>query len=331
MGLRGRVDSLTERQIHGWAADDSDLKRQLFVDVFINSLLIARVRASAWREDLRREGWGDGRHAFYFDPSPYLQAGKNIVQIRHSATGFQLESGMATLIGLHECSFDGLDETAAQRLLALSQERWRGSEPDEDLTWGEIFTGHSFIAALRQHYDFQPEHHICEVGPGYGRLLKTILEQRLPFRKYTGVELSIDRVAKLQARFPHDAVEFVQGDVNTVKLPEKADLVICSATFQHLFPDFSRALRNLLDHNTKDRCWLAIDFPQADDAMIDRGQAFEHAKHAFVRRYSADEIRQLFSLCGIPELSFDSIVLGRARFGEVRRIFAFGEVARGRV
>lgn len=35
-----------------------------------------------------------------------------------------------------------------------------------------------------------------------------------------------------------------------------------------------------------------------------------------------------FFNCAIPQVSFDSIVLGNARFGEVRRIFVFGEVGK---
>jgi hypothetical protein len=44
------------------------------------------------------------------------------------------------------------DREAIRRdLLERSQKRWKGSEPDASLTWGEIFTGDSFIDAVTAH------------------------------------------------------------------------------------------------------------------------------------------------------------------------------------
>jgi SAM-dependent methyltransferase len=213
-------------------------------------------------------------------------------------------------------------EAIRRDLLERSQKRWKGSEPDASLTWGEIFTGDSFIDALQAFYRFDPLHHICEVGPGYGRLLHTILKRQLPFRRYTAVELSSERVRMLREKFVDPRVKFVQGDINQIQFEENADLVICSSTFEHLFPDFTCALGNISNQLNPQGC-VAIDFVQAEPRMEHRQQGFEPIGDAFVRIYSKDEIQSLFRGCGLVGLQVGSIALGKVSYGEIRRIFVF--------
>jgi phospholipid N-methyltransferase len=322
--LVGFVDVLSENKIAGWAADASDLSRQVYVDVFINSVRIATLLGGAFREDLLRAGQGDGCKAFYFDPSEYLKSGVAEVEVRHANKGALLARGSGRLVAVGQAPrLDGPRE----ELFEVSQERWKGSEEASHLTWGKILTGDSFIDALQRCYQFQPEHHICEIGPGYGRLLKTILERKLPFRKYSALELSAERVDSLSQAFPAGNIQFLHADAITARLPERADLVICSATFEHLYPDFTAALRNLVENNLNAGGRLAIDFIQKDKEMEIRWQGFEKSK-AFVRIYPAKEIQQFYRDCGFPDVRLESIVLGEAAFGEVRRIFVFAEAGK---
>lgn len=323
MSLNGYVDALRETDIAGWAADDADLARQVSVEILVNGVVVATLRCSMFREDLRKAGLGDGCKAFHFDPRGYLCAGVNAVEVRHAGTGARLVNGSGNLITVSGVDLRSMKHEELGRLLEASQERWKGSESDAGLTWGAVFTGDSFIEALQSRFSFGGSLRICEIGPGYGRLLKTILDRKLPFRSYTGVELSLERVHALQDKFKRPAVEFIQGDVNTVLLAEKADLLICSATFEHLFPDCSAALTNLAARNLRPGAWLAIDFIQSDDAMAHRSQEFEPTGHAFVRIYSAEELRRLHADCGLEVVALESIVLGRASYGDVRRILVF--------
>jgi phospholipid N-methyltransferase len=321
--LRGSVDVLKETEISGWAANPESDSRQVFVEILVNSTPVASVRGCLFRQDLFAAGIGDGRKAFRFDPRPYLAPGKNMVEVRYAGSGDVLPHGHGELAGFSQGVACTLEQPQLQRLLAISQERWKGDEADVGLTWGQIFTGDSFVDALQKHHQFSPDHDICEIGPGYGRLLKTILERSLPFRTYTGVELSAERVRKLTAGFGSDRVEFVQADAAVVRLSSPCDLVFSSSTFEHLFPDCSSALKNLSEYNLKDGGRLAIDFIQADPDMSHQSQNFEDDGHAFVRTYSAQELRDIFRVCGLSSLEIASIVLGQAAFGPVRRIFTF--------
>jgi phospholipid N-methyltransferase len=323
MQLVGFVDALTESRIAGWAADAADFSRQVYVDIFVNSVRIATLLAGVFREDLLRARQGDGYKAFQFDPRPYLKTGVAEVEVRHADSGEILQRGAGRLVVVSDQA-PPVDGASREQLFSLSQERWKGNEEAPHLTWGRIFTGDSFIDALERQYQFSPDHHICEIGPGYGRLLKTILERKLPFRKYSALELSADRAASLAQTFPANNIQFLNADAITARLPERADLVICSATFEHLFPDFTAALTNLVANNLNPGGRLAIDYVQKDPAMDTRSQGFERSK-AFVRIYPAKELRQLYKKCGLPDVRLESIVLGEAAFGAVSRIFVFAK------
>ena len=324
--LRGWVDVLNETEISGWAVEDSDLTRQVSVEICANSIVVAVLRCSMFRGDLLRAGLGDGRKAFHFSPMKYLSAGTNAIEIRHAGTGLRLQGGWGPLGGASDTD-DPNPRDGVNHLLEVSQERWKGSELDENLTWGKILSGDSFVDALQSRVKFDGTQHILEIGPGYGRLLMSILGKRLPFRKYTGVELSRVRARALQAKFAMESIEFIHGDVNTVRLAEEADLVICSATFEHLFPDFTTALKNLMAHSLKADAKLAIDFIRGDEAMACQSQVFEADGNAFVRVYSAAELRRLYADSAIPFIELMPIILGEGVAGDVRRIFVFAQVA----
>jgi tRNA G46 methylase TrmB len=56
------------------------------------------------------------------------------------------------------------------------------------LTWGIEVSGADFIHKASSYGAFGPDKSLLEIGPGYGRLLKSIIDQNLPFKSYLGVE-----------------------------------------------------------------------------------------------------------------------------------------------
>ena len=318
----GYVDKLAETEISGWAADRTDLQRKVSVAININGNCVARMSCTIFREDLNAAGLGDGRKVFRCDLSHYLQPGWNRVRIVFDGTDTAVPGGEGEIFGTRVIGNDlALDASASNRLLNLSQERWKGTEPNADITWGTVISGDSFIAAVQGHHKFAEKDHICEIGPGYGRLLKNILERRLPFAKYTGIELSEGSCEELRRIFADGRIAIAQGDVNTTRLETPADLIICSATFEHLFPSCRQALRNLAE-NMRPGGLIYIDFIQMDAEMRVQHQGFEPQGHAFVRVYSGSEIREMFQECGFVNVSLEPIVLGHAAFGPIKRIFA---------
>jgi trans-aconitate methyltransferase len=111
-----------------------------------------------------------------------------------------------------------------------------GSWPGTLYLWDIFQRLHRFRAADR----------VVEFGPGYGRLIKTAIERKIPCESFIGVDLSQTCVVQLTTEFETDRrFTFVEGDVNTWTASGQIDVVLCSSTFEHLYPDCRRALLNL--------------------------------------------------------------------------------------
>ncbi|HUO30231.1 MAG TPA: hypothetical protein VMU80_13505 [Bryobacteraceae bacterium] len=156
MSLIGSIDRLTENCVSGWAADDSDWMRGLCVDVSVNSVVVT-VPAAEFREDLRAAGIGDGCKAFAFDPSPYLRAGRNIIELRFAGTKQRLPRGHVVWVRLR---------------------------------------GTALIAALEAYHEFLPDDYVCAMGEGAEELQRTAAEAGLPYRKFSVLDRPPGRFAR---------------------------------------------------------------------------------------------------------------------------------------
>jgi len=148
----GSVDTLWDTCIVGWAADDASRSHPVQVDVFVNALLVATVPCEIFREDLLAAGIGDGCKGFRFDPSAYLRAGRNVMEVRYAGTDLVVPKGRGHWV--------------------------RRREP--------------LLAALEAYYEFRPEHHVCGIGEGAGELQRVLFEAAVPLRKFTSVDVPRD-------------------------------------------------------------------------------------------------------------------------------------------
>ncbi|BCP53279.1 membrane protein [Kaistia sp. 32K] len=64
LGVTGRVDAIDNGRLYGWAFDRSHPNARMQIIVSLGSQKIAEVTADKLRSDLRRNGVGDGQHAF---------------------------------------------------------------------------------------------------------------------------------------------------------------------------------------------------------------------------------------------------------------------------
>jgi SAM-dependent methyltransferase len=315
--LQGWVDTFTIVQISGWAHDPDRPNQPLELDIIVNDEKIANLKARIFRPDLKMLGYGDGRKGFSFNPLFYLQGGENRVRICYAGTNEALMQGDRTLLKVE--GFETIDGTAQANLLGLSQSRWR--EQDEDqVEAASTLTGDAFLDAVQEHHTFSGSETILEVGPGLGRLLSTLLQRRLPFGEYWGLELSAARVQRLKRRFQQPGVRFIQADVMTEPLGVRADVVICSSTFEHLFPSMTKALQNLRAM-TSPGAKLFIDFAVNDrDDDLQTSRAYFESSTAYIRIYTRSELESLFIQEGYSVRAIAVIVLGKDRSDkQVRR------------
>ena len=220
---------------------------------------------------------------------------------------------ISTVEALHEAQPQNGAGTSEAKLLELSQSRWRADEPDAGLTWGVPMSGQEFVRVLFDHFDFTGGT-IVEIGPGYGRILSELLKRSAPFRRYIGLEISPARVARLREQFTDPRVEFRRADIlSGANLDATADLVFSSAVFEHLYPDFGKAMQTISGF-LRPAGIAVIDFIRDDNDLEKSASWFD--KETYMRTYSTQELHDLFGRHGFTinhgeRISFGTDILNR--------------------
>jgi SAM-dependent methyltransferase len=181
-----------------------------------------------------------------------------------------------------------------------SRRRWRKAEPATHLTWGIEVSGADFIHKASLSGAFGPDKSLLEIGPGYGRLLKSIIDQNLSFKSYLGVDLSEQNVSYLKKQFSKPTIDFVSGDIERVSLDQRFDTVFSSLTFKHLFPSFEKALANASQHLNSG----ALVF---FDLIEGSGQQFELDDETFIRHYRKPEVVQILDRTGLELVAWEQV------------------------
>ena len=192
------------------------------------------------------------------------------------------------------------DTHSAQDTRERSKKRWRESEPERGLTWGKLISGNNFLKKAQSYINFDKEKKILEIGPGYGRLLKSCLEMKIPFRKYVGLDISQKNVDFLKSTFQDESMEFIKGDVENVVFSESFDILYSSLTFKHFFPSFENALRNIIKYMNPGGIIL-FDLIEGDK------QIFEGDLVTYVHSYTREEVTEILRKLSLDLVSFDQV------------------------
>lgn len=182
-----------------------------------------------------------------------------------------------------------------------SRRRWRDAQPDDRLTWMQALTGDAFVDKLEAYGAFAPGHRVLEVGPGYGRLIKTVLERDLPFASYHGVDLSAKNVAALRQELDDPRLSFLNTDVEVVELEDPLDLVYSSLTFKHFYPSFEAALLHL-GRQMKRGAFVIFDLVEGHKRY------FEADGVTYLRFYERQEARDILERANFELVAFDEVL-----------------------
>jgi SAM-dependent methyltransferase len=302
-GIRLHVDRCDRTEIAGWADRDGAVSS---LDIELNGKWIGSVAPIAYRRDLEQAGLGDGKRAFNFSLSQYLEQGENAINVKFG--GAALFTGNV-IIGLP------LDHPNAHQ---IAKRRWEADEVAPGLTWGRLMTGDSLWDLYQKRREFSTTDRILEVGPGYGRLLKTALNRNIPFASYTGVELSAARVKKLTEEYGAETIRFYQADIERWNGKLRFDAAISSATFEHLYPDCKLALQNIYNLLLPNGHAL-IDFISAD-----YNQSGFEEDGTYVRIYSHEELLNLFRRL-FNDVAVETCTLGEGAQGPVERLVVMAQ------
>ncbi|QRM53303.1 hypothetical protein [Sinorhizobium sp. BG8] len=144
--MNGRVDAIDQGRIFGWAFDPTAPDQRLTIRVLLDGKVIAEAVADRNRPDLRRNGIGDGKHAFEIAlPDPVQSRANELVVVALNKSGSEQtlrvpqpnEQAAEALIAAPLAKvLDKLDVLmASQRQLQVSQRSLqRSPEIDADKT-----------------------------------------------------------------------------------------------------------------------------------------------------------------------------------------------------
>jgi SAM-dependent methyltransferase len=181
-----------------------------------------------------------------------------------------------------------------------SRQRWENAKPEAGLSWGKEISGDAFIEKAAQYKAFGKDKVVLEIGPGYGRLLSSMLDKKIEFKKYIGVDISKDVCSFLQKKFARPDIEIINGDAEKIILPEQADVVISALTFKHMYPDFEQVILNL-NKSLKPGGLYIFDLLEGE------GKYFENDGQTYIHKYTKDEVKGILSRCSLDLVTFDEV------------------------
>lgn len=192
------------------------------------------------------------------------------------------------------------DMMSGKDLKEISKKRWREVEPESHLTWRKKINGDNFVKKMQCYAHFSKEKKMLEIGPGYGRVLKSILEMKIPFKKYTALDISQKNVAFLKSNFTDESIEFLNGDVESFSFHDQFDIVFSSLTFKHFFPTFENALKNL-DKFMNPGGLISFDLLEGNR------RGFENDGVTYMHFYTKEKVIAILQKIPMELVSFDSV------------------------
>ena len=195
----------------------------------------------------------------------------------------------------------------------LALAHWRSPDRTAGLTWGTMLDGDACVAALASHAKIEGAA-MLEIGPGYGRLLRSLLVRSVPFARYVGLDISAHWTRELVEEFgDRSNAELVRGaaeEAAWLLAGRRFDLIVSFLTWKHFYPDFGAVARG---------CWkllaiegrLIFDLPETGVAWPirpdDINGSFNRDTGTFTRHYSRPQIASLLSGAGFSTCTFDEI------------------------
>ena len=184
------------------------------------------------------------------------------------------------------------------------KDRWSRSRPDQHLTWSMPVTGEAFVSRLHEAGALQPDARLLEIGPGYGRILKSLLDSEYPFRSYLGVDVSPASIAYLRENYASERVQFSSPEC--FPLSEPATCMYSSLVLKHIYPSFEGVLRQASESLTPGG--LAVfDLIEGGWPFALRYLEPNRMFSTYIRQYRRPEITAILERCGLALESFGDV------------------------
>jgi len=96
--FEGSLDKVEVATVGGWAWDSSRPETPIQVEIYDGKILLSTITASEFREDLKKAGKGDGKHAFNYALATALRDGQShTISVRFAGSPIELPGSPKTL------------------------------------------------------------------------------------------------------------------------------------------------------------------------------------------------------------------------------------------
>jgi hypothetical protein len=165
----GGVEELGLTELRGWVADADNPEESLILLGLSDGAVVAATVASWPRPDLAKE-FANTNKGFWLD----------LTATTLSTGTIELRAVSARTLGIDPGQVFSQVRTFSS--LERSQARWRGSEDPLGLTWGIRLSGKEFFETVARTLGAKPKlGRVVEIGPGAGRLLSHVLDEKMEF------------------------------------------------------------------------------------------------------------------------------------------------------
>ncbi len=197
--------------------------------------------------------------------------------------------------------------------------RWENCHPGPLLTGHWILNGNEYINTIKKYITFSFETTILELGPGYGRLLKSFLRKQFSFKKYIGIDISKKNIDFLKNNFKQENIEFIHSSFVNLNIDSDVDIIFSSLVLKHQYPTFFESLKHIIKFMKKEGILffdlpLPPRFPLESDVnyhtLITKGpvdHVWYQSTQTYEGRYSLGEIQILCKELGLT-CDFDFVV-----------------------
>jgi hypothetical protein len=97
--LEGSLDKVEIVSVGGWAWDSSKPNSPIKVEIYDGTTLLTTMVAGEFREDLKKAGKGDGKHAFNYPLPETLRDGQShTISVRYAGTTTDIPGSPKTLL-----------------------------------------------------------------------------------------------------------------------------------------------------------------------------------------------------------------------------------------
>ena len=168
--MRLSVDYCSAYEMIGWIDDEGAV---IGAEFSVNGNNYTQFPTDGYRQDLEKAGFGDGHRGFAIRPELPFKPGDHVLVRRGDRILLTVEILPRARTEPKKGDFRtrcvltlGANDPTAH---SVSQQRWRGDEPDAGLTFGALMTGDTLWDLYICHHTFCESDRILEIGPGYGR------------------------------------------------------------------------------------------------------------------------------------------------------------------